>query len=269
MKFRAFILACLVSTLFFAPAIVAGEENWGHLKGRFVVDGKLPPAAQKTIDNDAAYCSRTGKPILDETVVTANDGGLRDVFVMLLLERDAAPIPVHPSYAESKSQAIVLDNVECRFEPHAIFVRSGQKLTLKNSDAIGHNCHIVTFNNEENVNLVAGGSVEMVLKKADRVPGTVVCDIHKWMEGLVLVRDEPYAAITAADGTFQIDNLPAGNWKFQFWHKKVGFLREIKVGSGKTGRRGELELTIAPGETLDLGTITLDAALLQGDGPAK
>ncbi|MBX3417300.1 MAG: hypothetical protein KF851_06830 [Pirellulaceae bacterium] len=259
---RLVVVVGLVASM---PLAVSAQDSWGHLSGRFVVKGELPPAAQKKIDNDAAYCTRSGKPILDETVVVDENGGLRDVFVMLLLERDAAPPTIHPSYEEKKNEPVVLDNVECRFEPYAVFVRAGQKLSLKNSDEIGHNCHIITFGNEENVNLVAGGTVEVALQKADRVPGNVVCDIHKWMEGVILVRDEPYAAITAADGTFRIDNLPAGTLKFQFWHKKVGFLREITVGNQVTGRRGEAELTIVDGETLDLGTIEIDAKALTGD----
>jgi hypothetical protein len=128
---------------------------------------------------------------------------------------------------------------------------------LKNSDEVGHNCHIITFDNEENINLAQLSEVEIELKNPDKVPGNVVCDIHKWMDAVILVRDEPYVAISAEDGTFTIANIPAGTWSFQFWHKKGGYLRDLEIEGHKVGRRGEIELTVQDGQTLDLGEMKI------------
>ena len=40
------------------------------------------------------------------------------------------------------SDEVVLDNKDCRFEPHVAVVRTSQKLALKNSDPVGHNSKI-------------------------------------------------------------------------------------------------------------------------------
>ena len=168
------------------------------------------------------------------------------------------PPAVHPSYEEAKQEPVVIDNINCRFTPHALFVRTGQTLRMKNSDNIGHNCHVNTFNNEKNVNLPAGQHVDWAPENNDTSPGPIVCDVHaSWMDATVLVRDEPYVGISSEDGTFTVENIPAGEWKFQFWHKNAGNLRQLQVEGYEVGRRGEIELTIADGETLDLGTMSI------------
>ena len=144
-----------------------------------------------------------------------------------------------------------------RAPPHAVFVQTGQTFKLKNTDDVGHNCHIVCFNNEENINLAAGGSVDVTLKNAEKAPGNITCDVHKWMDAVVLIRDEPYAAISKEDGSFELNDIPAGTWKFQFWHKRTGYMRKLEIPGHKVGRKGEIEITIKNGETLDLGQMVL------------
>ncbi|MFN5321554.1 MAG: carboxypeptidase regulatory-like domain-containing protein [Planctomycetota bacterium] len=242
-------------------AAVWAQGEWGNLKGRIKVEGAVPAPAAEEIDKDQAACMKDGVKPLDDNLVVDKEGSLRDVFVMMLLKPGSDP-KVHPSYDEKKTQQLVLDNVNCRFVPHALVVRAGQAITLKNSDDVGHNCHIVTMKNEENVNLPQHGSVEIKLKAADKTPGNVVCDIHKWMDAVILVRDEPYAAVTDEKGNFLIENLPAGKWTFQFWHKKAGYLSGVSVGKDKTGKRGEVEVEIKNGETFDFGQIVVPAASL-------
>lgn len=242
-------------------AVVWGQDAWGHLAGRIKVSGAVPAPSAEDIDKDQAVCMKDGVKPLDDNLLVDREGYLRDVFVMMLLKPGSNP-KIHPSYEARQAQQLVLDNVNCRFVPHALVVRTGQTLTLKNSDDVGHNCHIVTMKNEENVNLPQHGSVEIKLKAADKTPGNVVCDIHKWMDAVVLVRDEPYAAVTDEQGKFLIENLPAGKWTFQFWHKKGGYLSGIPIGSDKTGKRGEVEVEIKAGETFDFGELVVPAASL-------
>jgi plastocyanin len=182
----------------------------------------------------------------------------------MMYRRKGDPEPaVHPDYEKAMQQPVVLDNKLCRFEPHALFVRSGQTLRLKNSDDVGHNCHITLFNNEANVNIPIGEYVDVKLKQPEKVPGNVVCDIHKWMDAVLLVRDEPYVAITDSDGRFEMANIPAGTWKFQFWHRRAGYMKQLQVPGMKTGRRGEIEVTIKDGETLDLGQLMIDGSVFK------
>jgi plastocyanin len=236
--------------------------GWGHLKGRILVEGTVEGPRNLQPEKDREFCLAQGHEIFDETVVVGPDGGLRDVYIMLYLSRGAEPPAVHPSYEESSQQPVILDNRQCRFEPHAAFVRTGQTLRFSNSDPIGHNVHTLN-NDEKNKTVPPGGSIDVTYEQPDRVPADVECNIHPFMKGLLLVRDDPYAAISLADGTFGIENIPAGEWQFQFWHKKVGYLSMLtRDGETFLERRGEFRVTIQDGETLDLGDLKLAAEVL-------
>ena len=242
----------------------AQDAGCGHLKGKFVLKGDAPEAPAKVVDKDKAACLIDGKAPKDDNLVIGENGEIRDVFVMMYFKKgdDTRPA-IHPDYEAAKNKVVEIDNQKCMFVPHALFLQTGQTFKLKNSDDVGHNCHIICFNNEENINLPPKGSVDITLKNAEKTPGNVVCDVHKWMDAVLLVRDEPYAAISKADGTFQIENIPAGTWKFQFWHKKTGYMRKLDVPGQKVGRRGEIEITIKKGETLDLGQMTLPVTAIK------
>ena len=256
------IFALCVASLFLTPILRAQEEtgDWGNLTGTIVVDGDVGPQPEEAVGDspDKAVCLVDGKiPLDDNIVVNSENAGLRDVYVMMYLKKKE-PEAIHPSYDEKKTQEMTLDNEQCRFVPHAMFVRTGQKLVLKNSDAVGHNCHITTFNNEHNPTLPANSTAEVVFDTEDTRPGNVTCDLHQWMDGVIFIRDNPYVAITDADGKFTIENLPAGEWEFQFWHKKVGYLKSLEA-TVDISRKGVAELEIKTGETNDLGKMSLPA----------
>jgi plastocyanin len=240
------------------PAYVNQEGEWGHLTGRFVFTGDVPPAAPEDINKDQDTCLAGGEPPLDDNLLVGEDGALKDVFVMMYL-KGSDPPAVHPSYEEAKNEPVVIDNVKCRFVPHALFVRTGQTFRMKNSDDVGHNCHVKTFANEKNVNVPVNDHVDTTFEEVDSSPGPVGCDVHPWMDAVMIVRDEPYVAISAEDGSFRIENIPAGEWKFQFWHKKFAYMRKLEVEGYDVGRKGEISLTIADGETLELGNMSIDA----------
>ena len=223
-----------------------------------MVEGMVNEPRKLNPEKDREVCLADGD-LFDETVMVGDDGGLRDVYVMLYLERGQEPPAVHPSYEESFKQPVVLDNNRCRFVPHAALVRVGQTLQMKNSDSVGHNVHTLNVD-EQNKNIPAGGSVEVTYGEPDRLPADVECNIHPFMKGLLLVQAHPYAAITNEAGEFRIANIPAGKWRFQFWHKKVGYLRALeREGESFLGRRGEAEFEIADGQTLDLGSLKFPA----------
>jgi len=242
-----------------APATETGK--WGHLSGTITVDGEIEAPAEEVVgDNkDKALCLVDGKlPVDDKIVVNSENKGLRDVYVLLYLKKKKTDA-VHPSYEEKKKEPVVLDNVNCRFVPHATFLRTGQKLILKNSDPVGHNCNIATFSNGDNLTVPANSQAEVTFEDEDTRPGSVVCDLHDWMDSVIFIRDNPYVAITDADGKFTIENLPAGEWEFQFTHKEVGYLKKLKIEGVDVSRKGVAEIEIKADETVDLGTMALPA----------
>jgi hypothetical protein len=104
-----------------------------------------------------------------------------------------------------------LDNVKCRFVPELQVIRPGS-IDVVNKDPVLHNTHgyygrRTAFNtalpNQDQ-------SITAELLKTGTV--RVDCDAHGWMEGWIFVRDNPYYAITGADGKFTIADIPPGTY---------------------------------------------------------
>ena len=251
-----FLCALCITTI---TSDVFAQDGWGNLKGKIIVKGDVPGPVKLNVDKDKAVCLKDG-PLERQEVIVGSEGELQHAFVMMYFGRRDKEPTVHPKYEEQFKTAVVLDNVTCRFDPTAVFIRKGQDIVLKNSDAIGHSCKFESLNNDQNFNIPPNGKLTVQLDGIDKVPGNLVCGMHSWMSAVFLVRDEPYAAITGKDGTFEITDIPAGKWKFQFWHKKSGYMRAMtKDGEEILGRRGEIEIEIKPGETYDFGTLIFDA----------
>jgi uncharacterized protein (DUF2141 family) len=67
-------------------------------------------------------------------------------------------------------------------------------------------------------------------------PGTVRidCDAHGWMEGWIYVVDNPYYAITGADGKFSITDVPSGNYNLVAIQSFTGPIQQsVTVTAGK------------------------------------
>jgi plastocyanin len=256
------LLVGMVGNLNGSPAIAVAQSGYGSLSGQILVKGQVPPAAKSDVNKDQAVCLADGNVIYDQSLQVGANNELRGAFVMLML-KPREEIKVHPDLMAPPTDKVELDNNKCIFVPSALAVRTGQTLVLKNSDAAGHNCNVASFNNAMNVNLPPNSSLEVKFEKTDRVPSVVKCDIHPWMVAYMLIRDDPYFAVTDADGKFTIEKIPAGKWSFQFWHSRSGWMKDLQQG-GKTflGRRGEAEFEIKDGETLDLGQLLIEAGAL-------
>ena len=230
------------------------------MKGRFVFEGTAEDPAALNVNKDVEFCGQHA--VVDETMELGDDGALGNVFVYLYVKRGKS-VEVHPDMAKVDQEPAVLDNKGCRFDPHVMVLRAQQPLEIKNSDSVGHNTNFQALSNPAfNETIAADGSTTKVFEKGESYPSSVVCNIHPWMKAYVLVRDNPYMAVSAADGSFEISNVPAGKHEFIFWHESAGNMKNLAVGSGKTSRKGRAKLTIPAGETLDLGDIKVSAGVL-------
>ena len=76
------------------------------------------------------------------------------------------------------------------------------------------------------------------------------------------LNEEEYAAVSKADGTFEIKNVPAGGeLELQIWHEKAGYVGELTVaGKAEKIAKGRKKVKVAAGDN-DLGEMVLDANL--------
>jgi hypothetical protein len=143
-------------------------------------------------------------------------------------------------------------------------VQAGQEVVIKNSDTVGHNSNIAAVKNTPSNDLIpAGGQVSKKFASDEAVPVAVTCNIHPWMKGWVVVRDNPYAAVSKADGSFEIADLPAGEVELVFWHEKKGYLDSMTIGGKQESvKKGRMKKAIKAGDN-DMGEIVLDAGLFK------
>jgi plastocyanin len=240
-------------------AQVVQADEWGTIKGRFVFGGDAPSAAELKADKDVEVCGK--HKLLAEELVVGADKGIANVVVYV---RDKG-VKVNPELAAAAAgQKLELDNKDCRFQPHVQFVQTGQELVIKNSDTVGHNSNVATVKNPPSNNLIpAGGQSTVKFSSDEAIPAQVTCNIHPWMKAWLVVRPNPYAAVSKADGSFEIKGVPAGEVELQFWHEKAGYIGEMSIGGkAEKAAKGRKKVTVAASGT-DLGEIVLAPGVFQ------
>jgi hypothetical protein len=195
--------------------------------------------------------------VVDESLVVGDKGGLANVVIWVRGPKD---VKVHPDYAKTAKDKVTLDNQHCRFQPHVTTMRTSQPLEVKNSDPFAHNTNIAgVANSLPNQVIPANSSDTKAVALPENLPVGVTCNIHGWMKGWLLVRSDPYFAVSDKDGNFEIKNLPAGTeLEFQVYQEKTGYVQKAKIDGKDAGWvRGRFKMKIKPGDN-DLGEVKLD-----------
>jgi hypothetical protein len=179
----------------------------GELRGTVHLAGPLPGAAPVEVHKDRESCG-TSAP--DESLL-AEGGRLANAVVQVRGVPGPPPAPVHGA----------LDQVRCRFVPRVQVLPRGSTLDIVSSDPVLHNVHgwigkATVFNQAM---ALAGRRVPMRLERLGIIQ--VRCDVHDWMSAWVVVTEGP-AAVTGADGSFAVKDLPAGSYTVVAWHERLG-----------------------------------------------
>jgi plastocyanin len=186
-------------------------KDGGVIVGIVKFDGDVPTAKILKVDKDEQTCGHENK-LSEELVVNGESKGIKNVVVSLV---DIA------SGKKADTTTVALDQKECLFSPHVVAVSSGASVDLLNSDNVMHNLHSWSIKNAGFNEGVSGGG--KLTKKFD-LPEVVkiTCDVHKWMSSFVVVKGNPYFAVTDESGRFRIENVPAGSYKIEAWQEKLG-----------------------------------------------
>jgi hypothetical protein len=249
----------------------AEPKGFATLKGTFKLTGAAPGRAALVVDKEQNICAPGGKQVLSERfVVDPATGGIRDVVIFLSDKKFKPGDPAweHPSYDATRDAQLEFDQKSCVFLSHMFAMRVTQTCKVLNSDPIGHNTNIAGGGKAKTENfLVAGNSYAMYVPGGESPePFSVSCNIHPWMAANMLVRNNPYFAVSKADGSFEIANVPAGiELEFRVWQEKTRYLPKITINGEKNDKfKGRLKLTLADGETR-----MLDAVVDAADLPAN
>jgi hypothetical protein len=251
--------AALVAVLLVGIGSAAFAQN-ATLKGKFVYDGEPPKrmpltcGAAGVINKDVGTCCQVEH--FDDSLIVNKKGEIANVIVFVRTTGLKVPADLASDYKEP----VLLDNKNCKFEPRVVGLMKGQKLIIGNSDNVGHNSNIAALS--FNPIVAVGSKVEFEPKTIRPIPNEVSCNIHPWMKGWVIVRPDPFFAVSADDGTFEIKGLPAGkDLEFQVWHEKPGFVTDVKLkNKATTWGRGRFTQKLKAGEN-DLGEIKVAAKI--------
>jgi hypothetical protein len=194
----------------------------GTVKGKVVYNGRVP-TRMIVPTKDIEVC---GQPREEPEVRLGPDRGVQDGIVYL---EGVAQGKAWPAAAKAPT----LDNKACIFQPHVQAIPAG-KLSVLNSDPMLHNTHGF-YGRRSAFNIALpnqGQRIDVDLPRTGQV--RIECDAHGWMRGWVYVVDNPYYALTGADGMFTISDVPPGNYTLVANQSYTG-----PVKAAVTVKRGE------------------------------
>jgi plastocyanin len=208
-----------------APSYQALDSvtDGGTIQGTISYNGSLTDEVVDIV-SDKSVCEDPATPGKRKTdSLLAKNGKLQNAVVTLTDIKSGKGF---------EQQTVTLNNQGCMFEPRITLMRKGDIVAATNSDPVLHNTHLYlkrkTGNKElENIALASKGAVvKKKVKKAGLVD--VKCDAHRWMQGWIVVTDHPYSALTDANGSFSLTDVPPGDYTLRVWHEKLS-AKEVKV----------------------------------------
>jgi len=194
-----------------APAPV-DKSTLGSIFGTISFKGAAPKLPALDLSADPA-CPPDPQP---QDVVVIKNGHLANVFVYIKsgLPKGSYPLPAQPA---------VLDQKGCRYVPHVMGLMAGQRFEVRNSDNAEHNVHPMPKHNSEwNESQNPHGQPIVKTFQHPEMMMPVQCNQHPWMEMYVNVLEHPFFAVSNEDGSFQIKDLPPGEYTVTAVHEKFG-----------------------------------------------
>jgi len=195
---------------------ISGPVFAGSVSGKVNFTGTAPQMEAISMTADPVCAGLHSEPVYAETVVANANGTLKNVFVYVKegLEGKTFPAPAEP---------VMMDQSGCQYHPHVFGIQVGQPLQIVNSDSTLHNVHSLAEKSKQfNLGMPIQG---MKLKKTFESPEVMAkfkCDVHPWMNAYAGVMAHPYFSVTNGEGTFEIKNLPAGEYTVEAWHEQYG-----------------------------------------------
>ncbi|MDP6060957.1 MAG: hypothetical protein QGH33_18770, partial [Pirellulaceae bacterium] len=157
--------------------------------------------------------------------------------------------------AKGKFQSWTIDQKDYRFIPETLAVRTGDRIKFTNSDPLLHD---VTTRQRQGPsgevlkqNSFSLHQREEVLQVFSDVGGTeypvtLNCRFHSAMRGWIYVFDHPFFQVTEKEGTFRIEDIPAGKYRLVMVHP-AGNLRWDQAVDVKAGGTHRVEIRVSPG----------------------
>jgi hypothetical protein len=221
------------------------------LKGTVKFEGDPPALSPITITKDKDVCEKHG-PVPNEAWVVDRNGNVKNVFVWVrpVEKSEFFDVKELAEKGEAYPREVEIKQPYCAFEPHATILfshyidpanpqrkrwaknpRTKQVFQAVNNATVLHN---TSWGGD--TKRMQGGNRSLSpndkLKISDIQPDygsavTISCSIHPWMRAYLWDLEHPFAAVTKADGTYEIPNVPVpenGKIRVVAWHESANFL---------------------------------------------
>lgn len=211
--------------------MIAARTDAGTIAGKVNFKGTKPAVSMITMGADQKCLKiHSGKQVPSDKVTVNPNNTLEWVFVYVKkgLEGKKFPMP-----KDKKS----IDQRGCTYHPHVFGIMANQPLEIVNSDPTLHNIHALPKNSTPfNMAQPKQGMKNVKMFGTSEVMVKIKCDVHTWMAAYVGVLDHPFYGVTDDKGSFEIKNLPAGDYEIEAWHEVYG-TQTMKVTVGATGTK--------------------------------
>ncbi len=207
-----------------SAAAAPAKEGNATIKGVVAFSGKAPEMKVPVKRKDADVCKT--KEVKYNAVVV-NNGKLAETLVRLANDSVKGDYKAPTKHAE-------IDQTDCMYTPRIQGVVAGQEIDIKNADGTLHNVHTFKGNETWFNQAQPKGSVAITKELEDTKLIKFVCDVHPWMRGFVVASSHPFFAVSGADGSFNIEKVPAGKFTIEAWHPHYGLkTAQVEVADGK------------------------------------
>ena len=232
------------------PVYIEGDvKNGGSIKGKISYMGLAPTPLKIDLKSkkNPEFCIENASPNDKGELLLHNlevaGGGLKDAVVFIDDIKQGKPW---------SKNSFTIDFKNCQSNPKVTVVRKPGKseskglYLIKNHDegvlhnpkgfSIGESTRKYFFkkwllNKDSQVDMTKS---MRALKKGRDTHFYIECEQHLWMTVSSRVVWNPYNVISAKDGSYKIDNIPAGKYRLVVWHPYAGEKSmEINVGPEK------------------------------------
>jgi len=220
-------IGCAVGlAMLVAAAIALAKPSGGNISGKVTYEGT--PAKQKPIDmsKEPSCAQQHSTPITTETVVVGSGNSLVNVIVYISAGApdDSAP-----------AQAVTITQKGCQYIPHVVPMVVNQELKVANEDQTSHNIHPLAKANHEWNKSQPPGTPPFSEKFSQPEFIPVKCNVHPWMHSTFAVLKNSHYAVSGADGSFSLPNLPPGKYTVSAWHESYGEqTQEVTISGSET-----------------------------------
>jgi len=200
---------------------VAEVNDGGSLSGRVTLTGPVPRARSFHLIHapNIEFCARIsdgkGHRILRDFTVSENSG-LKDTVIAILGVKKGKPFA-------TKMQVFNIDR--CHSDQYVIGVRNGENILLENKDPIRHEIATYEINSASYVDQISN---KAVVKRSSQVRSAFVshkteefllkCNLHPFLQTRGFMVENPYYAISDAEGNFSLNDVPPGTYEVLAWH---------------------------------------------------